>query len=1225
MTKSTLRTITLGLIELLVAVALVAGATERHAQVALATPNNPVLIDSQGGPSGITLGSPWIVESGGATAWTYGTSSTGYGTFVTYKPGTGTWSTTQLQSSETGVLAGAYSASANLAAFTATRSGFGNRIVFVNLATGTKTASRQMTVVQTNLRALAFDPTGANLWVATNDVPSLMIKLSSATANEVTYTALNSPYKEPTSMVPFGSQMVMTFATSPVKLMSFSTTSVSMTSNAALPLGTPTLVDPLVVGGVAYYGSDSTPGRITAIDLATLTVVGSLDLAAGETGAHGLSMDATTDTLTFTTSTSAGPRLVVATASTLTRRGDTDLGVGSNAVATFRTGQRLTVGFAGTRGVSTLTTAAVPNTPTGITVGESDSELTVAWPAVASAEPVTGYTVTASGGGDVVSCSTATTTCTLLGLRNGTDYAIAVTATSIAGTSPAGAATGNPRTLPTAPTGVTAERRDNGVAVGWSTAADGGRPILEYVATATPGGWTCTATITHCTISGLTNGARYTVHVTARTSIGTSALSAESSSVIPATTPGAPKPGVVDRGNGTITVHWSAPISDGGLPVDAYTVHTDPMSQGCTTTTPSCIITGLRNGTAYRLTVVAQNGVGSGDTAQFAQTVTPATTPSSVRELGATRADRSVHLDWSAPSDDGGDPVSEYRVTSAATGLLVCATVEPRCTIGPLENGVPVSFDITAVNGVGAGTAVRSVSVVPASRPAPVSAPTATRGDRRVTLHWDAPGGNAGVPVLRYEVFDLDGTLRCTSAERTCTVDGLPNGIPVRFSVVAVNEVGASDVSIPSTAVIPATHPSTVTRITAIRGNRSVHFEWTSPVDDGGEPITEYRVVSTSTGEIVCATVSRNCEVVNLTNGIPVSFAIVATNAAGDSPVAETESVVPATFPEPVAAPSVNRGSQSATVSWSEPSGSAGVPVLSYVVIDERGNVVCVSPIPSCTVTGLENGLPQRFSVIAVNEVGASAESSYSAAVTPATVPDAPVAASVTANDGGGTITWTRGESNGGDPVSSYVVRVWWEASVIREFATNDTTVTLNDLVDGEQYRVTIAALNGVGESASSAPALFSPVAPPVVDPPVAPPVPDPTVTRPPTPTPTPRPSTTPTPRPTATPTPSPSPTPRPVLTAPGQPFGVALLTMQRRTAVFGWGAPSSGGSAILDYRIEIGTKSNGTFRRLTDSVSDATVSQVKRPTAGKWFVRVIAVNAIGASTPSTPVRIIVR
>lgn len=74
-------------------------------------------------------------------------------------------------------------------------------------------------------------------------------------------------------------------------------------------------------------------------------------------------------------------------------------------------------------------------------------------------------------------------------------------------------------------------------------------------------------------------------------------------------------------GNGTATVSWYA-AWDNGSPVTGYTA-TASDGSFCVTTELSCVITGLTNGTAYTVTVIATNAIGTSDSSWMPVSVTP--------------------------------------------------------------------------------------------------------------------------------------------------------------------------------------------------------------------------------------------------------------------------------------------------------------------------------------------------------------------------------------------------------------------------------------------------------------------------------------------------------------------------------------------------------------------------------------------------------------------------
>jgi uncharacterized repeat protein (TIGR02543 family) len=81
-------------------------------------------------------------------------------------------------------------------------------------------------------------------------------------------------------------------------------------------------------------------------------------------------------------------------------------------------------------------------------------------------------------------------------------------------------------------------------------------------------------------------------------------------------------------GDGNAVVSWTAPASSGGSDITGYTV-TSSGGQTCATTSLTCTVTGLTNGTAYTFTVRATNAIGNSPVSTASSAVTPvaASTP----------------------------------------------------------------------------------------------------------------------------------------------------------------------------------------------------------------------------------------------------------------------------------------------------------------------------------------------------------------------------------------------------------------------------------------------------------------------------------------------------------------------------------------------------------------------------------------------------------------------
>jgi hypothetical protein len=88
--------------------------------------------------------------------------------------------------------------------------------------------------------------------------------------------------------------------------------------------------------------------------------------------------------------------------------------------------------------------------------------------------------------------------------------------------------------------------------------------------------------------------------------------------------PGAPTGAVATAGNTTAGVSWTAPASTGSGPITGYIVTSKPGAKTCTsTTTTSCTVSGLTNGTSYTFSVQAITIYGTGPASTASNMVVP--------------------------------------------------------------------------------------------------------------------------------------------------------------------------------------------------------------------------------------------------------------------------------------------------------------------------------------------------------------------------------------------------------------------------------------------------------------------------------------------------------------------------------------------------------------------------------------------------------------------------
>ncbi|WP_397412767.1 fibronectin type III domain-containing protein, partial [Polaromonas sp.] len=721
-----------------------------------------------------------------------------------------------------------------------------------------------------------------------------------------------------------------------------------------------------------------------------------------------------------------------------------------------------------------------PNAPTIETVTVGNVQATVTWTAPTNngGTIITGYTVTSSSG-NVTNVNGSLRTATVIGLTNGSSYTFTVVATNAVGDSlpsnPSNLVI--PITIPDAPMIGTAIGGNTEATVTWTTPENNGSSVITgYIITSSPGNKTATiiGSITTGTVYGLTNGISYTFTVVATNAAGISLPSNSSNSVIPISIPNAPIIGPTIACNNHAIVTWDAPTSDGGSVITSYTVTSTPGGVTVTVdgTTLITDISGLIN-QVYTFTVIATNAIGDSLPSSPSNSVTPIIKPDAPIIGIATAGNAQATVTWDTPANNGGSIITSYTVRSSPGNKTTTVDGSIRtANITGLTNGTAYTFTVVATNEVNNSIpSSSSNSVIPKTIPSAPIIGTAIPSNMQATVNWNAPTSNGGSSITGYIITSNPGGKTATvgSAIRSVNITELTNGIAYTFTVVAINDVGISLPSNSSNSIIPRTIPNAPTIGIATAGNTRASVTWTAPTNNGGSSITGYTVISNPGGKTATVNGSiRTAIVIGLTNGIPYTFTVVATNIAGNSLQSESSnSVIPKTIPgAPIIGNAIPYNTR-ASVTWTAPTNNGGSIITGYTVISNpEGKTITVdSSIRTAIVTGLTNGIAYTFKVFAINAMGTSQPSISSNSIIPIlTISNAPIIGSATAYNLSSFVTWTPSTDNGGSVITSYTVR----SSPGGISATVDSSITstiVNGLTNGTLYTFKVFATNAIGNS----------------------------------------------------------------------------------------------------------------------------------------------------------------
>lgn len=473
------------------------------------------------------------------------------------------------------------------------------------------------------------------------------------------------------------------------------------------------------------------------------------------------------------------------------------------------------------------TPLTAPGAPTNLVAAPATGEGPISFtPGSDGGSPITNYEYSLDGTTWVPFSPPVTSgPITVPGLEDGVPHQVWLRAVNAVGAGDASEPVTvlNPK-VPDAPTGLVATPHDGSTTIAFTDGADGGSAITGYEYSVDGGPWTALSgeSSSPVTVDGLTNGTAYSVRLRAVNAVGAGApsLPVAVEPVAGPTLPDPPTALVATAGDGTASIAFTPPVSDGGSPLTNYEYSVDGgltwVPFGPVDTASPVVLTGLTNGTTYEVVLRAVNAVGAGEPSE-AVSVVPRTVPGAPTALTATPMAGAAAISFTAPSDDGGSPVTNYEYSvDGGTTWVPFDPAEPASpvVVDGLTNGTATSIVLRAVNDVGPGpasspvlvTAVAAVHSAPVWTDATLAAPARGRPYAdRVQAAGDGPitylvvGGLGSLPAGL--------TLNPTTGE----VTGTPTAAgPYSFTLAATSSYGyvlarfAGTVSQPRTGVMGA-------------------------------------------------------------------------------------------------------------------------------------------------------------------------------------------------------------------------------------------------------------------------------------------------------------------------------------------------------------------------------------------------------------------------------------
>ncbi len=548
-------------------------------------------------------------------------------------------------------------------------------------------------------------------------------------------------------------------------------------------------------------------------------------------------------------------------------------------------------------------------------------------------------------------------------------------------------------------------------------------------------------------------------------------------------------------------------------------------------------VPGLINGDDYTIAVRAVNGACVGEN----QGGGPASNEINVR-VGMPLAPENLNVSLGTnlavlvqydAATDNGSPIDHYNIYVKTNGGAeeIIAFEDIQGMITGKENGDTITIRASAVNAVGESPITEPKVVVVGASTTPVIENVLLHSNS-VDVTWDAVTSN-GNKMQSYRVYlngkltqivgkDVTSAVLSQTGNPVLNADGsvgsetvdLEAGKNYTVEISSINMAGESPKSAPWSFTFAVPQAPGIQDVTFGAGELTVEFK--APSDNGGAQVLGYHVyidgVKTKLDLTVGAynapdwayneaTETYTAIVKGLANGTVYNVQVAAYNQYGEGALSVGKIEAPATLAsEPREVTAKAASATTAELTWKAPSydGGSGITAYHIDVLDGAGNVVAsnhvrrdagiviiqTSPTTTrATFEGLEKGADYAFVVQAKTRASLGAEAK-SNRITTFIEPQPPVIKSVSSGNTNSsklpvTVVWDAPQDNGGSQILGYNV---YSGGVKKnsELVTGNQ-FTIENMNRGRVYRITVRAVNSVGESVDSKEELInvgSPAAP---------------------------------------------------------------------------------------------------------------------------------------------------